>query len=96
MSLRQHFWFRCIGTPAIVFVFAGCAVVTSSLSTSNNPGPQAVSTPHGLPPLVQDCGIVGISSPTKYVCDGKVYTSVELARLREDWAKNQAAGSPAQ
>ena len=27
------------------------------------------------PPLVQNCGIVSISSPTKYACNGKTYTS---------------------
>ena len=34
------------------------------------------------PPRVQDCGIVTIGSPTKYACNGKVYTSFELAKLR--------------
>jgi hypothetical protein len=33
---------------------------------------------------VQDCAIVAISSPTRYACpDGKVYTSFELARARQ-------------
>jgi hypothetical protein len=32
---------------------------------------------------VQDCGIVAISSPSRYACpDGKVYTSFDLARAR--------------
>jgi hypothetical protein len=30
---------------------------------------------------------VSIGSPSKFVCNGKVYTSFELARLRQDWAK---------
>ena len=41
----------------------------------------------GTPPAVQNCGLVSIGSPSKFVCDGKVYTSFELTRLREDWAK---------
>jgi hypothetical protein len=45
----------------------------------------AADTP---PPLVQNCGIVGIGSPTKYACDGKVYTSFDLLKLRQDWEKN--------
>ncbi len=32
---------------------------------------------------VQDCGLVGVSTPTRYACpDGKVYTSFQLARAR--------------
>jgi hypothetical protein len=39
------------------------------------------------PPLrVENCGIVAVSSPTKYVCNGKVYTSFELTNLRQDIA----------
>ena len=41
----------------------------------------------GTPPAVQNCGLVSIGSPSKFVCNGKVYTSFELARLRQDWAK---------
>jgi len=41
----------------------------------------------GYPPAVQNCGRVSTGTPSKFVCDGKVYTSFELARLREDWAK---------
>ncbi len=40
---------------------------------------------------VQDCGIVAVSSPVRFVCaDGKVYTSFELARAREQHAKASA------
>ena len=43
---------------------------------------KAVEVPANI--RVQDCGIVAISSPVRYVCaDGKVYTSFELARARE-------------
>ncbi len=44
-------------------------------------------------PQVQNCGVVGIGSPSKYVCDaradqsyfsteGKTYTTFELAKIR--------------
>lgn len=40
---------------------------------------------------VQDCGIVAISSPARFVCaDGKVYTSFELARARAERGKTPA------
>ena len=39
------------------------------------------------PPMVQNCGIVTIGSPTKYACNGKTYTSFELLKLRQDWEK---------
>jgi hypothetical protein len=31
---------------------------------------------------VQDCAIVATSSPTRFACGGKVYTSFQLARAR--------------
>ncbi|HZO80884.1 MAG TPA: hypothetical protein VFB33_04245 [Candidatus Binataceae bacterium] len=43
---------------------------------------------------VQDCGIVAISSPARFVCsDGKVYTSFELARAREERAQAPTANT---
>jgi hypothetical protein len=45
--------------------------------------------PPGAPPLVQDCGIVTISSPTRYACNGKVYTSFDLEKKRLAWETAQ-------
>jgi hypothetical protein len=43
---------------------------------------EAVKVPSWI--RVQDCAIVAISSPSRYHCpDGKVYTSFELARARQ-------------
>ena len=44
-------------------------------------------------PRVEDCAIVAISSPTKYACNGKVYTSFQLAKLRLDEEKKYASGN---
>ncbi len=33
-------------------------------------------------PRVENCAIVSISSPTRYACNGKVYTSFQLAKWR--------------
>ncbi|GEM_PF-5533012 len=40
-------------------------------------------------PKVEDCGIVTISTPNKYICDGKVYTAYELQHLREKSEQTQ-------
>jgi hypothetical protein len=40
------------------------------------------------PPLVQDCGLVAISTPARYACNGKTYTSFQLTKIRADYAKN--------
>jgi len=44
----------------------------------------------GPPPLIQNCGLIAISSPSKFVCNGKVYTTFQLAKMREDWEKKHA------
>jgi hypothetical protein len=49
---------------------------------------QQLAAADSPPPMVQNCGIVGIGSPTKYACGGKVYTSFDLLKLRQDWEKN--------
>jgi hypothetical protein len=35
------------------------------------------------PPRVENCGIIAISTPTQYQCNGKKYTTVELADIRQ-------------
>jgi hypothetical protein len=61
-----------------------------------DPPPAAVkTTASAIPaaaPRVQDCGIVAISSPPKYVCGGKVYTATQLAKIRNDEAKKYQSG----
>ena len=42
--------------------------------------------PPDAPPLVYDCTVVTISSPTRYACsDGKVYTTFALEKKRLAW-----------
>jgi hypothetical protein len=43
-------------------------------------------------PRVEDCAIVSISSPSRYACNGKVYTSFQLAKWRMSEEKRYAAG----
>lgn len=66
-----------IGLAVLIGALAGCSAMPSR--GWGNPGP-------GAPPLVQrDCAIVTISSPTRYACDGKVYTSFDLEKQRLAW-----------
>ncbi|MGH7933691.1 MAG: hypothetical protein ACREQN_11080 [Candidatus Binataceae bacterium] len=63
-------------------MLAGCTLSSSMANpflsaASNNPND----------PRVENCGVVSISSPSKYVCNGKVYTTFQLAKLRENQGK---------
>jgi len=72
------------GLAVATIVLAGCAGMNGG-SRGSYQQDAAADRP---PPMVQNCGIVGIGSPTKYACDGKVYTSFDLLKLRQDWEKN--------
>lgn len=66
-----------LASTALAMAVCGCSAMPSF-------GNGAASTQQAseTPPRVQDCGIVSISSPTRYACNGKVYTSFELVKLR--------------
>jgi len=65
---------------AFACLLAGCAAY------GPNPPASAASGP-----LVQNCGVIQTGTPSRFVCNGKVYTSYQLAKLREDEAKRSAA-----
>ena len=52
------------------FLVAGCAGGTSNPFLSSGPHPR-----------VEDCAMIQQATPTRYVCDGKVYTSVQLDEI---------------
>ncbi|MHB8381580.1 MAG: hypothetical protein ACYDC3_04470 [Candidatus Binataceae bacterium] len=74
---------------AIMFAAAGC----STTATPVDPPPPAAQGASAAqlkpPPDIHNCAIVTISSPTKYACNGEVYTSRQLTQMRADWAKQQ-------
>jgi hypothetical protein len=37
---------------------------------------------YGPQPRVEDCSQIRQATPTQYVCDGKIFTSVQLSDLR--------------
>jgi hypothetical protein len=81
MEKRKRNWRSQLAVAASLMALGavGCA------SMGSDPASQRAA--NAEPPRVQDCGIVAITSPSKYACNGKVYTSFELAKLRLEWEK---------
>lgn len=76
----------------VVVATAGCATVTETLSSSST---QTAAAPKAAPtpvPYVENCVETNVGSPSKFVCNGKSYTSFQLAKIREDEAKKNASG----
>ncbi len=80
---REKYHLRRLGLAAAMLALAGCSAMAPSTGTQQ-------ASAAGPPPLVQNCGLVGIGSPSKFACNGKVYTTFQLAKLREDWEKKRA------
>jgi hypothetical protein len=55
---------------AFTLVFAGCATYENPFLSS---GPK---------PRVENCAQIQQATPTRYICGGKAYTSVQLADIR--------------
>jgi hypothetical protein len=102
-KMNSQFLRMSIAAGVIAVAMAGC---TSHYSGDNFP-PQGAAMVRGNfpppgaamvngkpypPPRVQDCTMIQSSSPTKYVCNGKVYTTFDLNRMRMAYEKEQAAG----
>jgi len=85
---------QLLGSAVVVTALAalaGCAGIASGSTVSQAPGgtSQAAVVPV---PRVQSCGVLQTGTPSRFVCNGKVYTSFQLAKLREDEAKKYASG----
>ena len=65
----------------------GCASITQMTSS----GAPAKGAPAPVP-YVENCVEISVGSPSKFVCNGKTYTSFQLAKIREDEAKKYASG----
>lgn len=68
-------------------MLASAVMIASAAGCSVSPG-QAPST---QAPLVAECGVFNISTPTRYACNGKVYTAYQLAKLRAEEEKKYAS-----
>ncbi len=56
---------------------AAIALLTLSGCSGRNP-----FLSYGPQPRVEDCTQIQQATPTKYICDGKPYTSVQLSDIR--------------
>ncbi|MGC1677549.1 MAG: hypothetical protein WA740_08450 [Candidatus Binataceae bacterium] len=77
---------------AIMIAAAGCSDSAFTMARPNDLPPssaQSASAKPAPPPNILDCGIVSIGSPSKYACDGKVYTSRQITQMRADWSDSQ-------
>jgi hypothetical protein len=83
---------QLIASTVIATALAGCVSVRSSSPVSSASGGTASQASAKPIPRVQDCGVLNTGSPSRFVCNGKVYTSFQLAKLREDGAKKYAPG----
>ena len=62
---------RALLGGGLMLVLAGCG--------ASNPLPLLSSGPS---PRVEDCMLLQQATPTRYVCDGKIYTAVQLTDIR--------------
>ncbi len=82
-------WRLMIVSAVVIASAAGCAMIQGTVTPAWTPS-QTAGTARA--PRVEDCAIVAISSPTRYACNGKVYTSFQLAKMRMEEEKKYAAG----
>ncbi len=86
-----------VGVVAIVLcaamaaIGAGCAEV-SSPATLMTPATTGQAAAGKDDPRVQNCAVVSIGSPSKYACGGKVYTTFQLAKMREEAKQKYESG----
>jgi len=89
MKSQHRFTRSAIAACVLALALSGCA--GSSMMWPSSP-PARVQTAGDKPvPRVQDCININSGTPSKYVCGGKVYTSHELRKLREDSASSSMA-----
>ena len=65
---------------------AGCATMPTVATPATGASAQSD------PARIWDCGLVSSGSPSKYVCNGKVYTTFQLAKIRADEIKKYESG----
>ena len=79
-------WRLVLASAVMIVAVAGCGMI----SMPSAPAQTAGTTP--VPRVDQDCTVFNISTPTRYACFGKVYTSYQLAKLRAQEEKKYASG----
>ncbi len=77
--------FLRLGLATVIIAASGCSWMQHPGGSVQAPQMAEADVP---PPFVQDCAIVSISSPAKFACNGKTYTSFDLLKLRLAWEKS--------
>jgi hypothetical protein len=72
-------------------MFAGCSEVTTPAPAVHPVTAQAQAAATPIPD-VHDCAMLSVGSPSKFQCDGKTYTSFQLAKMRMDAEKKYKSG----
>jgi len=86
--MRKSPTLLAIGGCALLMAFSACSGTSMHWRTT---GPETSAVTAGdLAPKVQDCIAINTGTPSKYVCGGRVYTSHELRKMREDAAAKAA------
>ena len=65
-------WRLMLGSALMIASAAGCASVSTT----------STQTAGATPTRVEDCGLVAISSPSRFACNGKTYTTFQIAKAR--------------
>jgi hypothetical protein len=87
VTKKKHWPARwALASTILAMGVCGCSAITAAGRASIKQASAAAP-----PPSVQNCGIVNIGSPSNYACNGKVYTSFQLTKLREDWEKSHGS-----
>ncbi len=68
-----------------IFLLGGCAGGSqfAGYDFNNLQKPFLRDAKMAGPPRVENCAIIAISTPTQFECNGKKYTTVQLADIRE-------------
>jgi hypothetical protein len=74
-----------IAACALALAISGCAGSSLMWPTTQPSAPGQIAGDKPIP-RVQNCININSGTPSKYVCNGKTYTSHELRKLREDGA----------
>jgi hypothetical protein len=77
---------------ALAIALSGCASSSITWPFTSSQA-RAVASNSDPVPRVQDCIVVAIGTPSKFVCNGKTYTSHELRKMREQAAQSTVAST---
>ena len=86
---RSCSWRLTLASAVMIASVAGCDTIQSTMTPAGTLS-QTVGT--AQVPRLEDCTVFNISTPTRYACNGKVYTSYQLAKARMAEEKKYASG----